>query len=73
MRSAFNDTIWAVPADGHVPLPSPLPLARKSLALEMLESKRKAEELVDIQKIPHQDWLEFTETPGAKGSPVSVA
>lgn len=61
--SAFNDTIWAVPADGHVPLPSPLPLARKSLALEMLEAKRKSEELVDIQKIPHQDWLEFTETP----------
>lgn len=63
VRSAFNDSIWAVPTDGHVPLPSPLPLARKSLALEMLESKRKAEELVDIQKIPHQDWLEFTETP----------
>ncbi|CAJ1396162.1 unnamed protein product [Effrenium voratum] len=64
MRSAFNDTLWAMPADGHIPLPDPLPLARRTSAeLEALLAKRRAEEAVDMQNIPRQDWLEFTATP----------
>jgi len=62
MRSAFNDTIWAVPTDGHVPIPDLLP-SNSRATLEMIEAKRKAEEIVDFQKIPHEEWLGFTETP----------
>lgn len=62
MRTAFNDTIWALPQDGHIPLPDPLPLVRPN-ALQLLQSKRKAEEVVDLQNIRREDWLEFEDPP----------